>query len=47
LFIKQIDINKKCIISFGNNKEYQIIISVGKTVNIKEFGDLTDNVLYL
>jgi len=43
LFIKQIDFYKKCINCFGNNKEYQIIIIVGKTVNIKEFGDLPDN----
>ena len=44
IFYKQIDFYKKCIKIFGNNKEYQIIISVGKTINIKEFGDLPDNV---
>ena len=41
---KNIDFYQKCIKAFGNNKEYQIIISIGKSIDIKEFEDLPDNV---
>ena len=41
---KNVDFYQKCIKSFGNNKEFQVIISIGKSINIKEFGDLPDNI---
>ena len=41
---KKVDFYKKCIKTFGNSKEFQVIISVGKTLDIKEFGDLPDNI---
>ena len=35
---------KSCIKAFGNSKEFQVILSVGKTLDIMEFGDLPDNI---
>ena len=44
LFHNNIDFYKICIQAFENSKEYQIIINVGKKVDIKEFGDLPENI---
>ena len=41
---KKVDFYKKCIKTFGNSKEFQVILSVGKTLDIMEFGDLPDNI---
>ena len=41
---KKVDFFKKCIKAFGNSKEFQVILSVGKTLDIMEFGDLPDNI---
>jgi MGT family glycosyltransferase len=44
LFHNNIDFYKICIQAFENSKEYQLIIKVGKKVDIKEFGDLPENI---
>ena len=37
---------KKCIEAFGNLKEFQIIISIGKSLNIKDLGELPKNIYF-
>ena len=39
----EIDLFKKCIETFRNSKEFQIIMSIGINNNIKDLGDIPDN----
>ena len=39
----EIDLFKKCIETFKNSKEFQIIMSIGKNINIKDLGDIPVN----
>ena len=40
---QNIDFFKLCVKAFGSSKEYQIIMDVGKRIDIKELGDLPEN----
>ena len=42
LFSKNVDFCKLCIQAFGNSKDYQIIMNIGK-IDIKSLGDIPDN----
>ena len=44
IFNKNIDFYKKCIEIFGNSKQFQVIISIGKSINVKDLGDLPENI---
>lgn len=43
VFNENIEFYKKCIKAFENEKEFQIIMSIGKSLDIKALGDLPDN----
>ena len=43
LFSQNIDFFKLCVQALGNSKDYQIIVNVGKNIDIKSLGDLPDN----
>ena len=43
IFDQNIDFYKLCVQAFGNSYEYQIVMNVGKKINIKELGELPDN----
>ena len=44
IFNKEYDFYFKCIEAFKDSKDYQIIMSVGKAVDIKQFGDVPKNI---
>ena len=44
IFNNNIELYKKCIEAFGNLKEFQVIISIGKTLNTKDLGELPQNI---
>ena len=44
IFNKEFDFYFKCIEAFKDSKDYQIIMSVGKAVDIKQFGDVPKNI---
>ena len=44
LFYDNLDFFKKSIETFGTLKEFQVIISIGKKNNVKDLGDLPDNI---
>ena len=46
IFNKCTEFYKKCIEAFGNLKEFQIIISIGKSLNIKDLGELPKNIYF-
>jgi MGT family glycosyltransferase len=43
VFNKNIEFYQKCIKAFENKKEFQVMMSIGKSLDIKELGDLPDN----
>ena len=43
-FNNNIEFYKMCIETFKNMKEFQIIMSVGNMINIKDLGDISDNI---
>ena len=43
VFNLNMEFYKKCIKAFGDLKEYQVLMSIGKTQNVKDLGDLPDN----
>ena len=44
IYNDNIDFFKKCIEAFGSSKEFQLIISVGKLIDIKKFGNVPENI---
>ena len=44
IFNFDLDFYKKCIEAFGNSKEFQVIISIGKLHEVKELGKLPENI---
>jgi len=42
-FNANIECYKMCMEAFGNSKEYQVLMSVGKNIDIKELGDIPEN----
>ena len=42
-FTRNVEFYKMCIEAFGDLKQYQVIMSIGKDVDIKELGDIPDN----
>ena len=44
LFSLNIDFFQKCIEAFGNSKEFQVIMSIGKFLEIKDLGNLPENI---
>ena len=44
IFSFNVDFYKKCIEAFGNSKEFQVIISIGKLHEVKELGKLPENI---
>ena len=43
-FNESIDLYKMCIEAFGNSKEFQVIMSIGKKNNKQELGDIPENI---
>ena len=43
-FNASIDLYKMCIEAFGNSKEFQVIMSIGKKNNKQELGDIPENI---
>ena len=43
VFNKNIEFYQKCIKAFENKKEFQVMMSIGKSLDVKELGDLPDN----
>ena len=44
VFMENSELFQKCIKAFGNVKEYQVILSIGRFVDIHQFGNLPDNI---
>lgn len=44
LFHSNIDFYNLCIQTFENSKEYQVIINIGQNIDIKQFGNLPENI---
>ena len=44
VFNKNIDFYKNVIKAFGDSKEYQVIMSIGKSLNLKDLGELPNNI---
>jgi hypothetical protein len=42
-FTRNVEFYQMCIEAFGNSKDYQVIMSIGKDVDKKELGDIPDN----
>jgi len=44
VFNNNLEFFKNCIEAFRNSKEFQIILSIGKNLNVKDLGDLPENI---
>ena len=44
VFNLNVEFYKKCIEVFVNSKEFQVIISIGKLINIKDLGEIPENI---
>ena len=44
VFNLNVEFYKKCIEAFVNSKEFQVIISIGKLINIKDLGENPENI---
>jgi len=47
VFNNNLEFFKNCIEAFRNSKEFQIILSIGKNLNVKDLGDLPENIFAL
>lgn len=44
-FNHNIEFFKKCIEAFKNNEKYQVIMTIGKTLDVKQLGEIPENFL--
>ena len=44
IFNKECDFYSKCIEAFKDSEDYQVVMSVGKAIDIKQYGDIPKNI---